>query len=426
MNKLDERLRRYAEARAGRISDSDADLLVTRALAKPARRPRWTRHGWNAGLAVGIALLLIIGGVVLKSQLRGLPAKGPAPTPGPLPAIPNELVNLDNPAQGPELETPVDVRTGKVLPPRNRWVVAPSFAITLDTPTDCASTLIHVVDRTTQQDARPPVRLPDCYSSPIALPSTAVLLAHHNFWHGDTQLAVDLGTVMYDWKAGKITKAYPSLSINFIGGLASSDGTLLYTLDAFTDTPALDITDLASGVRVAHVPVQLTRVGLNPGGIALSRNGRTLFVNLGNQLATFDAKTGAAGLVLPFKKKSTTTSLLLPDWLSGIDADAKEGFEPGHGIAVDPVGRWIAALGADDPAVDGIWIFDATGSMQLVRHIRQSPSGFRGIAFSVDGSLLYSLDRNSLTLFDAQTGRQIKRYNITAADFLGIAGVEPR
>jgi len=52
----------------------------------------------NAGLAFGIALLLIVGGIVLKSQVRGQPALL-EPTHSPLPAVPNEIVDLDDPSQ---------------------------------------------------------------------------------------------------------------------------------------------------------------------------------------------------------------------------------------------------------------------------------------------------------------------------------------
>jgi hypothetical protein len=60
MIQLDERLREYAAARAERISQNDSDLLVARALARPARRGQLTRHGRNVAGAV-LAILLLVG-----------------------------------------------------------------------------------------------------------------------------------------------------------------------------------------------------------------------------------------------------------------------------------------------------------------------------------------------------------------------------
>jgi len=425
MSELNERLRRYADARAGHISDGDADSLITRALAKPARRPGWTRHGLNAGLALGIAILLIVGGVVLKLQLRGQTAQGPGPTPRPPAAVPHEIVNLDDPSQDPSLESPFDLKTGKVLTPVQRWVLPQSRALIVYSTTGCVSSTIRVVDRLTGSDTQPEVTLPDCYDTPILLPGTAVLLSHSRVISVQQHQVEDLGEVLYDWSTARVVKSYAPPSAGFTGGLVSPDGTRLYTLNPYVDSPALDIMDLVSGTHVAHVPVDLMQVGLNPGGLGLSTDGRTLFANLGDQLATFDARTGGVGPALPFKDLKPGSTSALPAWLVSIDADAKEGFEPNHGIAIDPKGRWVVALGADDRTTEGIWIFSASGSLHLVRHVGGG-AGFRGIAFSLDGSVVYALDASSnLDVFDPQTGRQIKHYK-TTGNFLGIGGVEPR
>ena len=47
----------------------------------------------------------------------------------------------------------------------------------------------------------------------------------------------------------------------FAGGLVSPDGSLVYTLNPFVDEPALDITKLAAGTRIAHIPVTLDTSG---------------------------------------------------------------------------------------------------------------------------------------------------------------------
>jgi hypothetical protein len=424
MSELEARLRRYADARARGISHSDADLLVTRALASPSRRPGWTRHGLNAGLALGIALLLIVGGVVLKSQLRGQPS-GLGPTHGPLPAVPNEIVDLDDPSQDPSLETPFNLKTGKVLAPVLRWVLPQNRAFIVYSTSDCSSSTIRIVDRLTQKDTQPEVRLPDCYATPILLPGTSVLLSHWKRPNSSQNQVQDLGEVMYDWSMARIVKSYAPPSASFTGGLVSADGSLLYTLDAFSDSPTLDIIDLTSGARLAHAAIPLVQVGLNPGGLALSIDGKTLYVNKGDSIATFDARTGSPGPVLMFKDSKSGSTSLLPGWLAPIDADAKEGLEVGHGIAVDPLGRWVAALGAANPETEGAWLFSLKGTPHLVRRIDQI-GGLGGIAFSRDGSVLYAIERQSyLVVIDPQTGQKIKEFRYPqASGVYGIAGVE--
>jgi hypothetical protein len=418
---LEERLRRYADARARGISDSEADLLVTRALGRPARARR-TRHGLNAGLALGIALLLFVGGIVLKSQQL---SHGPGPTHGPLPAVPNEIVDLDDPSQDPSLETPFNLKTGKVLAPVPRWVLPQNRAFLVYSTTDCSSSTIRIVDRVTQNDTQPEVRLRDCYGTPILLPGTSVLLSHWKRPNGSQNQAQDLGEVMYDWSMARIVKSYAPPSAGFTAGLASQDGTRLYTIDAFSDSPTLGIIDLTSGARLAHAAIPLLQVGLNQGGLALSIDGKTLYVNQGDSLATFDARTGSPGPVLIFKESKPGSTSLLPGRLGPIDADAKEGFEVGHGIAVDPQGRWIVALGADDRETEGVWLFSLKGTPHVVRRIDQN-GGLGGIAFSLDGSVLYVIERQSyLVVIDPQTGQKIKEFRYPqASGIYGIAGIE--
>ena len=122
----------------------------------------------------------------------------------------------------------------------------------------------------------------------------------------------------------------------------------------------------------------------------------------------------------------------LPSWLS-ITADAKEGFEAGRGIAVDPTGRWVAALSIDDPSVAGIWVFDTSGSIHVARHIpeptRSRQAGFRGVAFSRDGTVLYALyveaQQGSIDVIAPETGRFRALANSRFSDLLGIARVDP-
>jgi DNA-binding beta-propeller fold protein YncE len=429
MTELEETLRRYIADRAGRVTQSEADMVAARAASARAARRGSARHLFNAGAAVTLVLVLIATGIVVQMQLRGQRSSGPATTgSGHLPSVPNEVIDLDDFSQGPDMTVPFQLKDARRLAPRPRWALPGNRALLLASSSDCSTTTVDVVDRTTRKDTQPPVTLTDCYDTPVILPGAAVLLAHHNYKNGNMRDYQDLGAVRYDWSLGQITQSYSFLSFSFVGGLPSSDGQVLYTLNPFASKPALDFTDLRSGVRNVHIPITLADAGggTSAGGLALSPDGRMLYVNLGDRLATFDAKIGTAGPVLLFTGGQKSSISALPWWLpSVISADAKEGFEPGHGIAVDPRGRWVVALGGyyDTAGLEDLWLFSTSGSsIQLVRRI-DAGSGFQGVAFSRDGSVLYALDQGYLDLIDPQTGREIKHLGVGG---VGIAGVEAR
>lgn len=437
MKELNVTLRTYAAARADRISENDSDLLVTRALARPAQRRRLVRHGLNATAAIVLSLILIAGGIVLETQLHGLRFGAPAPSPGLLPTIPNEILDLDNVSQGLDVVTPFRLNDRKVLDPRPRWIVAPGTAIMIASGGLCDLTVIHVVDLgSPPHDTRQPVSLPDCYLTPTVIPNSTRVLLSHVVRMADQPTTQALGTVMYDWSAGRIVKNYPDASMGFVSGLVSSDGTLLYTLNPYSQGAGLEITNLVTGAVVARPAVEVAQAGLNAGGIALSPDGKTVYVNEGTRLSTFDAHTGVAGPVLDFKDSHTSPTAALPGWLTSwlpsISADAKEGVEPGHGLAVDPKGRWVAALGIDDPTLQGIWVFDTSGPMRLVRHIdvaRSLHAGWRGITASLDGSVLYGVEaetqQGSIVVIDPHTGqlRRLVDPRFAGGTLVGIAGV---
>jgi DNA-binding beta-propeller fold protein YncE len=120
----------------------------------------------------------------------------------------------------------------------------------------------------------------------------------------------------------------------------------------------------------------------------------------------------------------------LASWLFGpIAVEAKEGFEVGRGVAVDPKGEWVAALGVDDNADwQGVWVFDAK-SGRLLRHVVTSSGSahFRGLAVSLDGSALYALEVASrqvaIDVIDPNTGRVRSIADARLAGSMGIAGV---
>lgn len=434
MTQLDQDLRRYAAARADRISENESDLIVTLALARRIPRSGWTRLGRNAAAAVALSLLLIGGGVVLEAQLLSRHSTT-TPSTGPLPTIPDEIVNLDNVSQGSDIVTPFRLRDRKVLDPRPRLIVAPGRAVMITSGGLCDLTVIHVVDLgSPPQDTREPVSLHDCYNTPTIIPnSTLVLLDHVLRINNRFQ---DLGTVSYDWSAGRVVRTYPTVLAMFVGGLVSNHSRLLYTISA---DDQLDITDLTTGASVAHLMVPITHVALNSGGMQLSADGRTLYVNEGTSLRTFDARTGTAGAVIDFQEPASKATSAWPasspgrlaDWLMSLlptrSAHAKEGLEPGHGIAVDPKGRWVAAIGVDDRSHEGIWVFDTSGSFRLLSHIGPNVA-WRGIAASLDGTVLYGLEieaqQGAIDVIDPHTGHLRRLVKPQFSDILGIAGVE--
>lgn len=438
MRTLEERLRAYADQRANRISSHEANLVVTRALEGRSRRSSWTRHSINGLAAIALSALLVVGGIVLGLQLHGLRTGSKAPTPGPLPKVPDELLYLDDLAPAFDQVTPYRLRAGQVLPPRPRFVVAPGTAVTVvGTALLCDHTVVRVTNLDPQpKDVLAPVSLPGCYSSPTLVPNSTLILLDHMIAADGT--AHYVGTDAYDWKAGRIARSYNTLGLGFGGGLVSADGKVLYTLNAAGEaTSALQITDLVTGGQVATVYLNIAGIGLNSGGLALSPDGRTLYVNEGTSLQAFDAHTGKAGGSMPFKDSPGGATSLLPGWLAAwlprpLDAEAKEGFEPGHGIALDPSGRWVAGLGIDDPAYEGVWVFD-TSTLRLIRRISNAShslhSGFRGLAASLDGSVIYALyveaQRGSIEVIDPHSGRMRVFSSSRFSDLNGIAGVEP-
>jgi RNA polymerase sigma-70 factor (ECF subfamily) len=420
-------IRSYASERSGRISKNQADGVVSQAARRWSRRRTFGRQIVNLLSAATLALVIVAGGIVLQSQLHLFQARPPNVTSsGPLPPIPNEVVNLMNASGDAGLVIPFRLRDAKALAPRSQWIVAPGAALQIASANDCSSTTIRVVDPVTRRDVRPEVVLPDCSDTPVFLPDGTVLLNHAQalpprFFRSG------LGVIRYDWRSGHIVKQYPNLSLPPDGGLVSKDGNILYSLDIFSGDASggtfLDFTDLASGASLAHISIVLPDGGAGSGGLALSTDRKTLFVNEGYQLASFDPVSGAAGPAAPFSGGKTAARSSLPSWLPSM-AEVEANGDAGHGIAVDPKGRWVAAVGYNDIQLRGIWITGASGRLAVLRRFYQS-GRLSDLAFSLDGSVLYAIDAGGLVVFDPETGRQIKQFRSpTIAGVNRIAGVQ--
>lgn len=417
-------VRGYAAERTARISQNQADALVSRAARQWSQRRTVGRHLVNIFSATVLALVIIAGGAVLQAQLHLFQARTPGVTSsGPLPPIPKEVINLIDQSGHPGVVVPFRLRDAKALPPRSQWIVGPGAALQLVTTSDCSTTTVRVVDPLTQQDVRPLVALSDCHDTPVILPDGTVLL-NHSRSPAARYFRSALAVIRYDWRAGRSIKQYPNLAIPPDGGLVSKDGKILYSLDTFSGDTFLDFTDLASGAPLAHIPIVLPDAGAASGGLALSTDQKTLFVNEGYQLAGFDALSGAAGPAVPFSDGKTAARSSLPSWLPSMtEVEASDG-DAGHAIAIDPKGRWVAAVGYNDPQLRGIWLTGATGLLPVIRRFYQS-GALSDIAFSLDGSVLYAIDAGSLLVFDPKTGREIERFQSpTIAGVYRIAGVQ--
>jgi DNA-directed RNA polymerase specialized sigma24 family protein len=422
------RIQSYAAERTGRISANQADALVSRAARRWSQRRTVGRYVVNTLSATILALVIIAGGVVLQGQLHLFEARAPTVrSSGPLPPIPKELVNLIDPSKDPGVMVPFRLRDAKALPLRSQWIVAPGNALQLLVASDCSTTTIRIVDPITQKEVRPGVGVPDCADTPVILPDGTVLL-NHAHTPSNPYFRSGRGVIRYNWREGRIVRQYPDLAIAAEGGLVLKDGKILCSLDLFSEDPSrgsfLDVTDLESGARLAHIPIVLPDTGAVSGGLALSMDRKTLFVNEGYQLASFDPVSGLAGPAAPFSDGSTAAGRSLPSWLPSITEVEASGGDAGHGIAVDPKGRWVAAVGYNDIQLRGIWIIGASGRLPVLRRFYQS-GALSDIAFSLDGSVLYAIDAGRLVVFDPATGREIKQFGLpTIPGVNRIAGVQ--
>src|SRR5205823_10464158 len=207
---------RYAAERANQISDNQADALMSRAAAR-SRRRGWVRYLVNLASAVTLALVVIATGIVLQAQLHMFapPAPGEV-SQGPLPAIPNEVVNLI-PASGDSgLVIPFRVRYADFLAPRSQAIIQPGIALRLTPALDCSVTTVSLVDPVSQKDVRSEVALPGCIDTPVILPDGTVLLDQAlsqtaNYFRSGTH------AIRYDWRTGRIIRQYPNLAVPLNG-----------------------------------------------------------------------------------------------------------------------------------------------------------------------------------------------------------------
>jgi hypothetical protein len=441
---LRERLSEYTQARAAGVARADAQELIVRALERVQRTPAAGRHWRNAASA--LALVALIAGSVVLLQLRSTSTQ--APVKSPTITLPDEVIELSTGEQVQAFST----RDRRLSPPRSAWMVADQARLVLTEANDCSKTVLRVVDSANGNDRRPPISLNGCYGSgPVLLRlSDGTVFLEHYTWVGavtdPSRRTLSLGLDRYDWRAGRVIQSYP---VAFPSDLVlAPDQEHVYALTASVtgvvdcgdsncesiihDT--VDLLDLRLGTIAAHLDAG-SHTRFNFGAehpMAVSADGRSLFVNESSELLIFDTQTPGPAAVVPLNgPQATRTGWQWPRVL--VTAEAKE--LPGKSIAIDPKGRWVAVLGAPGnpfgPA-DGIWLVSTIGTPHIVAHVH-AHDGFRAIASSLDGSALYLLEMAGggryLLVLDPLIGKDLNDVLVctstTCQGFDGIAGVSP-
>jgi hypothetical protein len=446
MINLTERLFEYTQARAAGVAHADAQELLVRALERVQRTPAARRHRRNAASA--LALVALIAGSVVLLQLRSSPTR--APVKSPTITLPDEVIELST---GEQVQS-FSMRDRRLSPPRSAWMVADQARLVLTGANDCSKTVLQVVDSANGNDQRPPISLSGCYGSgPVVLRlSDGTVFLEHYRWVGaltdPLRRTVSLGLDRYDWRAGRVIQSYP---VAFPSDLVlAPDQEHVYALTASVtgvvdcgdsncesiihDT--VDLLDLRLGTIAAHLDAgSHTRFDFGAEHpMAVSADGRSLFVNESSELLIFDARTPGPAAVVPLNgPQATRTEWRWPSLL--VTAESKE--LPGKSIAIDPRGRWVAVLGAPSPRSpfgpgDGIWLVSTTGPPHVVARVH-AHDGFRAIASSLDGSAVYLLEvaggGRYLLVLDPLTGKDLNDVLVctgtSCQGFDGIAGVLP-
>ncbi len=441
-----DRLKQYTQRRGDGIAEADAQRVVVATLQRLQRPPSARRHWRNAASALAAALLVTAGLVLL--QLRSTPTKIPVQSP-PI-TLPNDVIQL---SQGDVIQ-PFRIRDRQLDPPRSAWLVAAQARLTLTYAIDCSQTVFRVVDPVTGQDERPPVNAPGCFSDasfPLLLSDGTVLLEHYKLNGAPNNPAtrpVSLGLDRYDWRAGRVTQTYP---VPFPRDLVlAPDGQHVYALTASV-TGVVDCGD-SNCESIIHDTVELLDLqsrtitaSFDAGShqrfdfgqehrLALSADGRSLYVNESSQLLIFDTqRPGLPAAVSLNGPQATRPAWPWPGLL--VTAEAKE--LAGKSIAVDPGGRWVAVLGetaerAPFGPPNGIWLVSTIGPPRLVGHVH-AHDGFYAIASSPDGSVVYLLEVGGggryLLVIDPLTGKDLADVLVCTSTscqgFYGITGVTP-
>jgi hypothetical protein len=456
VSRLETDLAQHLRASARSVSDADVEQVV-RATVSSLDRSR-THHLTNLAVATALVLVGLVTFVALET--RGPVRQGP--TPGKAVALPDEVLNLTN---GMEIQ-PFQLRDRKLLEPYRASSVAPGVELSLDTGPTCSnSTKIDVVDISTGKPLRPMVILPGCYAvvgtPPLVLPDGTVFLSHWRYTtaqpltpEGSPQTTAELvDTARYDWRLGKIVKAYSGIDLQGpIDLRVSRDGQRLYELSLTVASVGCAAQSCPENLSVQYIDLGtghvLNRIDLGRwafqgyedigGRLELSADGSSLFVNALDHLEILDALTGSRVSEVSLPAAPSTASAGLWNLTDLSNADAKE-LQSASTIAVDPKGHWIAVLGFRPNSVKGttgtrlgIWLVSLDGKPHAVGHYHGNDL-FKNIKSSLDGSVVYLLEQAGggryLLVLDPKTGKDLSEILICPASCGGfdtIFSVVPR
>jgi DNA-binding beta-propeller fold protein YncE len=263
------------------------------------------------------------------------------------------------------------------------------------------------------------------------------------------------GAVRYDWEAGRIVQFYPGLD-STADVVVSPDARRLYVLHADGAAVFIECAEPPCGTvvrdRVRAIDVQtgttvmefdgasrfIAPAGGGPSRVALSGDGRTLYLNESAELLIFSTLVAGPAQVVRLNPDHPLTSFgsAGPGWV--MDAAAKEWGGPG--VAADPSGRWVVSLGRayqaerliDNERDLGFWVVNLQDHPRVVGYFHRS-DGFRAVAASSDGRVIYLLEESGrgryLLMVDPATGKDLGELLLctsTACDgFDAIIGVTP-
>jgi len=385
---------------------------------------------------------------VVLLQLRSTPTR--VPVKSPTITLPNDVIEL---SIGEEVQA-FNIRERRLSPGQSAWMVADHARLAITPANDCGHTVLQVVDPATGNDQRPPISLHGCYGSgPVLLRlSDGTVFLEHYTWVGavtdPSRRTVSLGLDRYDWRAGRVIQSYPMAFPSDL--VVAPDQQHVYALTASVSGvvdcgdsncesilhDTVDLLDLRRGTIAGHFDAgSHTRFDFGAQHpMAVSADGRSLFVNESSELLVFDTQTPGPAAVVPLTSSQATRSgWQWPSML--VTAEAKE--LPGKSIAIDPKGRWVAVLGAPSARTpfgppDGIWLVSTAGTPRVLAHVH-AHDGFRAMASSLDGNALYLLEVGGggwyLLVVDPQTGKDVADVLVCSSSscdgFDGISGVSP-
>jgi RNA polymerase sigma factor (sigma-70 family) len=215
----------------------------------------------------------------------------------------------------------------------------------------------------------------------------------------------DRDTVVYDRAAGRDLFRLRTERCGTFG----PDGKHLFTLTA--DYKTVNVREAETGKLVRAVPSS------GNDNFFFSPDGKTFSQPWGMNTRAHDTTTGE----LLFDGKAFLPEHLKPTELRRVPGQGAKPYDNVFAYALGPGARRFAVTavrywdGEDRPPQDRVIVFDTAGKKRLWEANPQTGRWFgyygSAAAFSPDGSTLAVGGRRTLLLFDAETGKQLRRYD---------------